>query len=40
MRAIDIIIGIVIILFIGRFMWFYFKSKPSDKYHNESWRKK
>lgn len=23
---------------LGRFLWFYFKSKPSDKYHNDSWR--
>lgn len=36
----DIIIGIAMLVFIGRFLWYYFGSKPTDKYYNDSWKKK
>lgn len=38
MTILDIIISAAAFIFVGRFLWFYFKSHPSDKYHNESWK--
>jgi len=36
----DIIFGTIAAVFLVRFMIYIFKSKPGDKYHNDSWRKK
>lgn len=35
---IDILITIVVLIIAGYLIWFKFKSKPSDKYHNDSWK--
>ncbi|WP_310381858.1 hypothetical protein [Flavobacterium sp.] len=37
MTILDIIISAAAFIFVGRLLWFKFKSKPSDKYHNDSW---
>ena len=36
----DLIIGVIVGVFFFYFLWFMFTRKPSDKYHNDSWRKK
>jgi NhaP-type Na+/H+ or K+/H+ antiporter len=36
----NIIIGIAAVIFLARFLWFYYNSRPSDKYHNNSWKKR
>lgn len=36
----DVIIGIAVVIFLIRFLFFYFNSHPSDKYHNDSWKKR
>lgn len=35
----DFLITIGVIVIVGYFIRFKFKSKSSDKYHNDSWRK-
>lgn len=36
----DTIIGIIAAIFLVKFLIYVFKSKPADKYHNDSWKKK
>lgn len=34
----DIIATILLLVFIVKFLIFYFGKHPSDKYHNDSWK--
>lgn len=34
----DIIGGIILVVFLYKFLRYYFGTHPSDKYHNGSWR--
>lgn len=40
MTIIDILVSIVIFALAIIVIWKKFKSHPSDKYHNDSWRNK
>lgn len=38
MKIIDIILSVAALALVLRLLWEKFKSYPSDKYHNDSWK--
>jgi len=40
MEIIDFIIAAIIIALVLYLVWFKIRSKPEDKYYNDSWKKK
>lgn len=40
MSIIDIILSIIFTAFLFKFLKFLYNKKPSDKYHNDSWKTK
>lgn len=40
MKILDVILSVAGLALVLRLLWVKFKSHPSDKYHNDSWKKR